>query len=55
MAQERENRIVRAVQTAATAGKGSQIDYSYNQWRQARMRQLERDYEVECEGSLRGS
>lgn len=35
------------------AGEGSQIDFSYNQWRRLCMQQLEQGYVAVCEDDLR--
>lgn len=36
-------------QSELQLGEELQIDYSYNQWRQDQMQQLERNYEDQCE------
>lgn len=36
-------------QSELQRGEELQIDYSYNQWRQDQMQQLERNYEEQCE------
>lgn len=52
MAIERESLARHPKQAEAQQGENSQIDYSYDQWRQHSMRQLEQSYEQECERNL---
>lgn len=39
----------RSTQTAVQPGEVLEIDYSYNEWRQARMAQLEQSYFAACQ------
>lgn len=39
----------RSIRTETQPGEPLDIDYSYNEWRQARMQQLEQSYLAACE------
>lgn len=43
------------MQAESQPDAGSEADYSYTQWRRARMRQLERNYAAQCEQEPRVS
>lgn len=43
------------MQVESQPGAGFEPDYSYTQWRRARMRQMERNYAAQCEQDLRVS
>lgn len=53
MAKKRSRDLRREFEGDSQTGAGMQIDYSYNQWRHARMHQLERNYELQCERDFR--